>query len=132
MALNTLFGMGTIQDWATHRMSYELTAYHNLAHAEAISILFFGVLEEEFPLKEAKLKQYGERIWGVSKAKAAIEKTESFFHEMGMPTRFRDYDIDAQKLADKMEKRYTERRQAFGEHGQITPAVAKKIVLRRA
>jgi NADP-dependent alcohol dehydrogenase len=39
MALNTLLGCGVPQDWATHMIGHEITAFYGLDHAETLAIV---------------------------------------------------------------------------------------------
>ncbi len=132
LALNTLIGCGVPQDWSTHMIGHELTAFYGLDHAETLAVVLPGVWEHKFAAKEKKLEQYGQRIWGVKTAREAVAKTEEFFRMIGMPVRFSEYKIRAEEAARKVHERFHQRGDAFGEHGDITAAAAKKILLSRA
>ncbi len=131
MALNTLIGSGVAQDWSTHMIGHELTAFYGLDHAETLAIVLPGVWKHEFEQKKGKLEQYGRRIWKIKSARKAIAKTEEFFHSLGMPTRLSDYQIDAREAAKKIRKRFAERNTRLGEHGDIDANAAAKIVRSR-
>lgn len=131
MALNTLISCGVAQDWSTHMIGHELTAFYGLDHAETLAIVLPGVWKHEFEHKKAKLEQYGQRVWKVKSARKAIAKTEEFFHSLGMPTRLSDYQIDAREAAKKIRKRFAERNTRLGEHGDIDANAAAKIVRSR-
>lgn len=132
LALNTLLGCGVPQDWATHMIGHELTAFYGPDHAETLAVVMPGVWQYKLAAKRAKLEQYGRRVWGVKTAAAAIARTEQFFHAIGMPTRLSAYKIDAAEAADKVAARFAERGDAFGEHGDINAAAAAKILRLRA
>ena len=132
LALNTLLGCGVPQDWATHMIGHELTAFYGLDHAETLAIVMPGVWQHKLAQKKAKLEQYGRRVWNVASAEAAIEKTEAFFNSIGMPTRLRAYNIAAEEAAAKISGRFAERKATFGEHGDIGPAAAAAILRLRA
>ncbi len=132
LALNTLIGCGVPQDWSTHMIAHELTAFYGLDHAETLAIVLPGVWQYKLTAKKKKLEQYGRRVWNVKTAKEAIVKTEAFFHSMKMPTRFGDYKIDAKEAARKVRERFAERDSVFGEHSDITPDAASKIIASRA
>jgi NADP-dependent alcohol dehydrogenase len=132
LALNTLLGRGVPQDWATHMIGHELTAFYGLDHAETLAIVMPGVWRYKFAMKRAKLEQYGRRIWSVKSAKAAIERTEKFFHALGMPTRLSDYQINAEEAAANVAARFASRGSTFGEHGDINAAAAAVILRSRA
>ncbi len=131
LALNNLIGCGVPQDWATHMIGHELTAFYGLDHAETLAILMPGVWKFKLKAKKAKLGQFGKRVFGVKGADAAIKATEAFFHSIGMPTKLSDYRISADEAAAKIRARFAERKAAFGEHGDIGPDEAAKIILSR-
>ena len=132
LALNTLIGCGVPQDWSTHMIAHELTAFYGLDHAETLAIILPGVWQYKLTAKKKKLEQYGRRVWNVKTAKEAILKTEAFFHSVKMPTRFSDYKIDAKEAARKVRERFAERDSVFGEHKDITPDAVSKIIASRA
>ena len=114
LALNGLIGAGVPQDWATHMIGHELTAYHGIDHARTLAIVLPGVMQIKRKNKREKILQYGERIWGISsgtedeKIDAAINKTIGFFESMGIPTTLPEYDVPEttiKKIKDRFEKR---------------------------
>jgi len=58
----------------------------------------------------------------------AIQKTEDFYHSIGMPTRLSDYNIDANQAADRVEARFAKRGTKLGERGQIDAKAAAEIL----
>ena len=132
LALNTLIGSGVPQDWSTHMIAHELTAFYGLDHAETLAIVLPGVWHYKLTAKKKKLEQYGRRVWNVKTAKEAMLKTEAFFHSVKMPTRFSDYKIDPKEAARKVRERFAERDSVFGEHKDITPDAVSKIIASRA
>ena len=131
LALNNLISCGVPQDWTTHMIGHEVTAFYGLDHAETLAIIMPGVWTHQFKRKQAKLKQYGQRIFGVKTAKEAIARTEKFFHSIGMPTRFSDYGIDAKEVAKRVSARFAERGSTFGEYNDIKPSEVAAILLSR-
>lgn len=132
LALNTLISCGVPQDWSTHMIGHELTALYGLAHAETLAVVLPGVWAHQLAKKQAKLCQYGQRVWNVATAEAAISKTEDFFHSLDMPTRLSAYPINAEEAAAAVERRFTERAVKFGEHEDIDGQAAAAILRSRA
>jgi NADP-dependent alcohol dehydrogenase len=132
LALNSLIGCGVPQDWSTHMIAHELTAFYGLDHAETLAVILPGVWQYKLTAKKKKLEQYGRRVWNVKTAKEAILKTEAFFHSVKMPTRLGDYKIAAKEAARKVRERFAERDAVFGEHSDIGPDAASKIIASRA
>ena len=132
LALNNLIGSGVPQDWTSHMIGHELTAYYGLDHAETLAIVLLGVWRHKLAQKRAKLEQYGRRVWNVATAEEAIEKTEAFFQALGMPTRLSDYQITAADAAEKVRARFAQRQAAYGEHADFGPPDASAVLLMRA
>ena len=128
IALNTQLGCGVPEDWSTHMIGHELTAFYGLDHAETLAIILPGVWTYKIARKRTKLEQYGQRIWNVPTAEKAITETESFFRSIGMPTHLSDYSISAEEAAALVEARFNERKVAFGEDSDINGAAASTIL----
>lgn len=134
MALNGFIAMGVSQDWATHMIGHELTALHGLTHGATLAIVLPGTLRTLRDQKQAKLLQYGERVWNIrqgtpeERAASAIEKTEAFFRSLGLATRLSEVNIGDDTIHE-IERRFNERGVAFGEGQNVTGKVAKEILL---
>ena len=135
MALNGLIGQGVPQDWAIHMMGHELTALFGIDHARTLAIIAPSHYRYNLETKKEKLAQYAERIWGITtgtteeKAKAGIDKTEEFFHSLGIKTRLSEYTPDYSGTAAIISKRFTARGWSdLGEHHSLTPADIAKIL----
>ena len=135
MALNGFVSIGTPQDWATHRIGYELTILYGLAHAETLAVLYPALLKVLKEQKKEKLVQYADRVWNITDgtpdeiAEKAIAQTEKFFREMGLPVRMQDYGVP-EEAVDLMYSRLKERGAVYGEHNNVTPEVAREIFIR--
>lgn len=132
LALNTLIGRGGVQDWSTHMIGHELTAFYGLDHAQSLAIVLPGLWRRCLEGKRAKLTQYGQRVWGVQTAEQAIDRTEAWFESLEMPTRLSVYGIDAEEAAEKLRTRMVERGMVGGEGRDITPESAATILRSRA
>ncbi|PIB37171.1 aldehyde reductase [Reichenbachiella sp. 5M10] len=135
MALNGLIQKGVPTDWSVHMIAHEITAHYGVDHARTLAIVLPSAYQLQFDKKKEKLAQYAERVWDVTegtveeKAKIAIEKTESFYQSLGIKTKLRDYTDDYQGFAAKAAQSLREHGLVkLGEHGDITPEVAEKIL----
>lgn len=134
MALNGLIQQGVPTDWAIHMMGHELTALFGIDHARTLAVITPSHYKYNFEAKKEKLAQYAERVWNVTegsiedKAYAAIEKTEAFFHQLGIDTKLSDYTDNFEGTAEEIEKRFENRGWKLGEKQELLPADAKKIV----
>ena len=135
MALNGLIQKGVPTDWAVHAMGHELTAMFGIDHARTLAVIAPSHYKFNFEDKKDKLAQYAERVWNVTegstedKAYAAIEKTEEFFHQLGIDTKLSDYTKDYEGTAEKISERFTNRGwMGLGEHQSLSPDKVEKIV----
>ncbi|WP_437368779.1 iron-containing alcohol dehydrogenase [Maribacter litoralis] len=134
MALNGLIQKGVPGDWAVHMMGHELTALFGIDHARTLAIVAPSHYKYNFEAKKEKLAQYGERVWNITegnvddKAYAAIEKTDAFFHELGIDTKLSDYTKEYEGTAEEISKRFTDRGWKLGERQALLPEDAEKIV----
>lgn len=124
MALNGVIAVGVPQDWATHMIGHELTAFHGIDHGRTLAIVLPGMMNLKRENKKEKILQFGERIWGITKGTAdervdaAIAKTIEFFESLGVPTTLPEYDVPASTI-DKISLRFRESGMKFGEKGDI-------------
>lgn len=133
MGLNGFIAMGVSQDWCTHMIGHELTALHGLTHGATLAIVFNGTLRTLRTQKKDKILQYGARVWGItegneeSRIEKTIEKTVSFFKSLGLSTRLSEENIPDSTI-DEIERRFNERKAAFGEAGNVDGQMARKIL----
>jgi len=135
MALNGLIQKGVPTDWAVHAIGHELTALFGIDHARTLAVIVPSHYKFNFETKKEKLAQYAESVWNITegstddKAYAAIEKTEDFFHDLGIDTKLSDYTKDYEGTAEIIAKRFTDRGwKALGEHQSISPNKVETIV----
>lgn len=135
MALNGLIQKGVPTDWAIHSIGHELTALYGIDHARTLAIIAPSHYRKNFETKKQKLAQFAERVFDVKegsleeKAQKGIEKMETFFQSLGIPTRLSEYVNDYNGTAEKIKNRFIERNWlGLGEHKAITPEVVQEIV----
>lgn len=128
MALNGIIGAGVKNDWATHMIGHELTAFHGLDHAVTLAIVLPGLMRLMKDKRREKLLQYATRVWNISqgtddeKIEAAIEQTESFFRQVGMLTRLSEHNL-GQDTVDRIVNRFIDRKmRAVGTQQDVSIA----------
>ncbi len=133
LGLNNWISMGGTQDWASHKISHELTALTGLDHGETLAIIYPGTLNVMRKEKGAKILQYGERVWGITmgteevRINQAIAKTEAFFVQTGKKVHLSEYGIGPDVI-DEIVGRFEARSMNLGENGIVTPAHVRKIL----
>jgi NADP-dependent alcohol dehydrogenase len=133
LALNGLIAVGVPQDWATHMIGHELTAYHGIDHARTLAIVLPGVMHIKREQKKEKLLQLGERVWGVfdgtddERIDQTIQKTIEFFESVGIKTKLPDYSVTEETIAT-ITDRFRKRGYKLGEKANIGPDEIKLIL----
>lgn len=134
-ALNGNLRCGVVTDWTTHMIGHELTAIFGIDHARTLAIIAPRLYQNQFENKKEKLVQYGKRVWNLDGtsheiAQAVIERTEAFFHSLGIQTKIADYSADTDHIAEIIKSRFIDRGWlAMGERQAITPQDVEEIVL---
>ncbi len=133
MALNGLIAVGVPQDWATHMIGHELTAYHGIDHARTLAIVLPGVMHIKREQKKDKILQLGERVWGIldgsddERINETIQKTVDFFESLGIPTKLPDYKVSTETI-DTICDRFQKRGFKVGEKSNIGPDEIRLIL----
>lgn len=132
--LNYWISLGAVQDWATHMIGHEITAFYGIDHGQSLAIVLPRLLKNQKVPKSKKLAKLAREVFCVNEtvdlkaADKAIENIEEFFNAIGMKTKLSDYEIDAAEAAEKIKERFALRNAAFGEKGNITADTAYEIV----
>jgi len=105
MALNGLVAMGVDQDWATHGIEHQFSAFYDIPHAAGLAIItprWMKVVKES---KLAKLAQYGRRVFNIAGtsdaevAELAIAATYDFFKSLQVKMSMTEWNIDNKHFA---------------------------------
>ena len=95
-----------------------------------------AMMDERRQAKEAKLLQYGERVWGIregsvaARIDAAIAKTREFFEAMGTKTRLADYGVGQEGVDQVIAQLQAHGMTALGETREVTPEVSRRVLER--
>lgn len=132
-ALNKLICQGVPEDWATHAIGHELTAFYGLSHGESLAVVMPHLLWHQREKKGDKLVQYAQRVWGLEGdgdpvIREALDKMILFFNQLGMPTKLTDFEIEPDEAAERIQSRFESRGRALGEHKQILPKQVAEIL----
>jgi len=132
-ALNKLICKGVPEDWATHSIGHELTAFYDLAHAETLAVVLPYLLWYQREKKAEKLVQYAQRVWGLSGEgedviEEALQKMSAFFNQLQMPTTLTAFGIDPSEAAERVRERFEARGTVLGEHDDLTPDKVAEIL----
>ncbi len=132
--LNYWLSLGCIQDWSTHMIGHELTAFYGLDHGQTLAIVLPRLWENQKASKVKKLAKLAREVFSctaeedIDAADWAIRKTEEFFNSIGQKTRLSYYGIDSEEAAKKVQERFAQRATIIGETGDIDSNVVYEII----
>lgn len=132
--LNYWLALGTVQDWSTHRIGHELTAFYGLAHGQSLAVVLPRLWTERKQAKSQKLAKLAREVFGCAEiddlnaSDCAIQKTEEFFNSLGMQTKLSDYNVDPLEAAQKVKERFEQRETLLGEDLKVTPDMVYDIL----
>lgn len=128
-ALNGMIGSGMPQDWATHMIGHELTAFYGLDHARSLAVVqpqLFRVMLED---KKEKISQMGENVFGISNDNEAVIKAiEALYEKVGISTNLNDYSIDDKVIENIISALESHGMSALGEKANITLDKSEEIL----
>lgn len=132
--LNYWLSAGCVQDWSTHMIGHELTAFYGVDHAQSLAIVLPRLWENQKASKVKKLAKFAREVFRSNEedesvaADIAIAKTEEFFNSIGQKTKLSDYGINPEEAAAKIRDRFLSRNTIIGENGTIDANVAYEII----
>ena len=101
-----LAGVGRHEDWATHGLEHELSAFDtSITHGAGLACLFPAWMEHVYVENPARLAYYGREVFGLAPtgdvcadALSAADETRRFFASLGMPTTLTELGIGEDKI----------------------------------
>ncbi len=105
IALNSTLTCGKGGPWTCHPIEHELSAFYDITHGVGLAIVtprwMRYILNDD---TVEKFAEYGANVWGIAESDAykcanmAIDATEEFFKNCGIPMTLREVGIDESKI----------------------------------
>jgi len=106
LAHNGLLGTGREEDWASHGIEHQLSAFYDIPHGAGLAIIFPAWMRYVVKQDISRFAQFGREVWRIKEcceedmAISAIEKTKGYFKELGLPTSLTELDIGDEKFSE--------------------------------
>ena len=107
LAHNGLCGVGKVEDWASHRLEHEVSAFYHVAHGAGLAVIIPAWMTFCARRNPDKLWRFAINVMSVDPAgkttdqiiEEGITELKNFYHDMGLSTNLRelvgtDPDID--------------------------------------
>ena len=93
LAHNDTCGVGRQQDWASHQIEHELSAFYDCAHGAGLAVVLPAWMTYVLPHNPMRLAQFAVRVFGCEMdfadpartAREGIGRLRNFFRSLGMP-----------------------------------------------
>lgn len=101
LAHNGICGTGNQEDWSSHGMEHELSAFYGVTHGAGLAVVFPAYLTYMASHHGRKVAQWARRIWDVpptadEKADAleGVRRYKDWLRSIGMPVTLKELGID--------------------------------------
>lgn len=134
--LNYWIACGVPQDWVTHMIGHEITAFYGLDHAQTLAIVLPGVMTRLKDQKAKKIKRLGKEVFGINESShyaqisKTIESVDNFFRSLGVKTKLSEYNI-GQEAVGKVSERMNQRGWKLGECQNVDGEMIAEILTLR-
>ncbi|MCL1866827.1 MAG: iron-containing alcohol dehydrogenase [Oscillospiraceae bacterium] len=98
VAHNNLCGVGRDQDWASHGMEHELSAFYGAIHGAGLAVINPAWMKFVSKKNPHKFEQFAKRIWEVDSIDTAIKRYEFFLQHIGMPSSISEFGAKAEDI----------------------------------
>ena len=130
-AINGMVSCGKSGAWVCHPIEHEISGFYDVTHGLALAIItpnWMRKILDDTIVNE--FVSYGVNVLGIDPdqdpfaiARESIDKTEDYFHELGIPARLRDIGVPDESCFEIMAKK------ALGNiNGAYNPLTVEDIV----
>lgn len=111
LAHNGLCGVGKVEDWASHRLEHEISAFYDVAHGAGLAVMIPAWMSFCARRNPDKIWRFSINVMSVDPSgkdtdtiiAEGIQTLKDFYHDMGMTTNLREL-IGGEPDIDKMVK----------------------------
>ena len=106
LAHNNSCGVGRVQDWASHQIAHELSAFYDCAHGASLAVVMPAWMEYVMDRDVMRFARFAVEVFGCEMdyaypqrtAKAGIARLRDFFRTLGMPLTLQDVGGKAEDI----------------------------------
>jgi len=105
IAHNGVLGTGRVEDWASHMIEHELSAFYDVAHGAGLAVVLPAWMEHVSKKKPGQFVKFARNVWGFSGSdrdavQAGIKSLKDFFMELGLPATLKGIGIGKEKIGE--------------------------------
>ncbi|MDR0197511.1 MAG: iron-containing alcohol dehydrogenase [Oscillospiraceae bacterium] len=127
VAHNNLCGVGREQDWASHGMEHELSAFYGATHGAGLAVIAPAWMKFVSRKNPDKFTQFAERVWGVKEADEGIKCFEAFLKSIGMPRSIKEFGANEEDIPMLAEHIGLTEERSFGNYVKLNVRDVEEI-----
>ncbi|MDE7402196.1 MAG: iron-containing alcohol dehydrogenase [Muribaculaceae bacterium] len=115
LAHNGLCGVGKVEDWASHRLEHEISAFYHVAHGAGLAVMIPAWMEFCARKNPDKLWRFAINVMSVNPSgkdtdeiiDEGISELKNFYHDLGLTTNLRELcgcEPDIDKMVASLER----------------------------
>lgn len=115
LAHNGLCGVGKVEDWASHRLEHEISAFYGVAHGAGLAVMIPAWMEFCARRNPDKLWRFAINVMSVNPAgkdtdeiiDEGISELKNFYHDLNLTTSLRELigeEPDIEKMVKSLER----------------------------
>lgn len=115
LAHNGLCGVGKVEDWASHRLEHEISAFYGVAHGAGLAVMIPAWMEFCARRNPDKLWRFAINVMSVNPSgkdtdeiiDEGISELKNFYHDLGLTTNLRELigqEPDIDKMVTSLER----------------------------
>lgn len=101
LAHNGICGTGNEEDWSSHGMEHELSAFYGVTHGAGLSVVFPAFLTYMAKHHGEKVAQWAHNVWDVPRTASVeadglegVKRYKAWLRSIGMPVTLKELGID--------------------------------------
>lgn len=115
LAHNGLCGVGKTEDWSSHRLEHEISAFYGVAHGAGLAVMIPAWMTFCAPLNPDKLWRFSINVLSVNPTGRSTEEIiaegisvlKDFYHDLGLTTNLRELcgcEPDIDKMVESLHR----------------------------
>lgn len=113
LAHNNSVGVGRDQDWASHQIEHELSAFYDCAHGAGLAVVTPTWMEYVMQHDVSRFARFAVNVFGAEMdyanpertAREGVRRLRTFFHALGMPATLAELGGDEKDIPDMIAHR---------------------------
>ena len=135
LAHNGIAGVGRDEDWTSHALEHELSAFDaSITHGAGLAVIFPAWMRYVYKENPERFAYYGQEVFGNTRSESveadallAIEQTKSFFISLGMPSSLKEFGICEDDIDKFLPNLKICRGESFGSFKTLNAQDAREI-----